>query len=83
MYWLLLFVVVLYRGHVYSVIQLSYVGVLFIFVQGERATGYGVALMTTLFGKASKNSLLQYNAPAQSCDGIDGQENSAKKIRLN
>ncbi|XP_064610708.1 probable aminopeptidase NPEPL1 [Liolophura sinensis] len=50
---------------------------------GERATGYGVALMTTLFGKASKNSLLQYNAPAQSCDGIDGQENSAKKIRLN
>ena len=32
-------------------------------LQGERATGYGVALLTSLFGKSSCNSLLQMIAP--------------------
>ena len=31
--------------------------------QGERATGYGVALLVTLFGKASSSKLLQSIAP--------------------
>lgn len=31
--------------------------------QGERATGYGVALLTTLYGQRSHNSLLQAMAP--------------------
>lgn len=33
-------------------------------MQGERATGYGVALLSTLFGKYSKCPLLQSIAPS-------------------
>lgn len=32
-------------------------------VQGERATGYGVAVLLTLFGQSSKNPLLQFLGP--------------------
>lgn len=35
----------------------------FFFVQDERATGYGVALLTTLFGKFTKQPLLHAIAP--------------------
>ncbi|KAL3287193.1 hypothetical protein HHI36_001670 [Cryptolaemus montrouzieri] len=44
---------------------------------GERATGYGVALLTTLFGKYCQQPLLNYIAPE-----IDSKElNAAKKPR--
>ena len=33
------------------------------FLQGERATGYGVALLMTLFGKYSRCPMLQHIAP--------------------
>jgi len=32
-------------------------------LQGERATGYGVALLNTLFGKFSQSEMLQQLAP--------------------
>lgn len=32
-------------------------------IQGERATGYGVALLPTLFGEHSESALLQRIAP--------------------
>ena len=35
---------------------------------GERATGYGVALLSVLFGSASSAPLLQSAAPAVSSD---------------
>ena len=37
--------------------------------QGERATGYGVALLNTLFGSSSSSSLLQAVSPAVSHNG--------------
>ncbi|XP_048762204.1 probable aminopeptidase NPEPL1 [Ostrea edulis] len=50
---------------------------------GERATGYGVALLATLFGQMSHNSLLKYIAPPVSIQEAMEVENedSAKKIR--
>ena len=53
---------------------------------GERATGYGVALLTTLFGTQSQNTLLQCVAPSiaipevMEVDGEDCESN--KKQRL-
>lgn len=44
---------------------------------GERATGYGVALLTTLFGNYSKNSLLKGISPELEVK----TENTAKKAR--
>lgn len=55
---------------------------------GERATGYGVALLTTLFGCYSQSRLLRSIAPDSRLDGKNGngvdENNSApnKKIRL-
>lgn len=48
----------------------------FCFVQGERATGYGVALLCAMFGNQTNNSLLQSIAPI-----ANDEENSAKRIR--
>ncbi|XP_069113273.1 probable aminopeptidase NPEPL1 [Argopecten irradians] len=54
---------------------------------GERATGYGVALLTTLFGQLSGSSLLQQVAPsitlteAMDTDPVDSSDNN-KKMRL-
>lgn len=46
---------------------------------GERATGYGVALLTTLFGSYSKHPLLNAIAP-----DLEGQvETAAKKLKKN
>ena len=51
-------------------------------LQGERATGYGVSLLATLFGEDSTNSLLQYVAPPLVENPMDIEENEVKKIRL-
>ncbi|XP_025115024.1 probable aminopeptidase NPEPL1 [Pomacea canaliculata] len=51
---------------------------------GERSTGYGVALLVTLFGSMSVNDLVRTTAPVSACDGMDTVDNkAAKKIRLN
>ena len=38
-------------------------------LQGERATGYGVALLNTLFGQYSKSALLREICPANEANG--------------
>lgn len=56
---------------------------------GERATGYGVALLLSLFGQASDDDLLQKTSPL-TVDGtdqsnhnsVDGDETSSKRRRL-
>ncbi|XP_029849083.2 probable aminopeptidase NPEPL1 isoform X2 [Ixodes scapularis] len=48
---------------------------------GERATGYGVALLLTLFGHCSKNPLLKELSSCCSINGTD-VESATKKIRL-
>jgi len=52
---------------------------------GERATGYGVALLNTLFGNHINSSLLKLACPTkQSAAGENGStESNAKKMRLN
>lgn len=50
------------------------------FMQGERATGYGVALMTTLFGSLSNNSLIKSIAPPFSEIETDEQASKKRKI---
>ena len=49
--------------------------------QGERATGYGVALLNTLFGSYSSNNMLNDIAPSLTCkkEVEGGVEPSAKK----
>lgn len=51
---------------------------------GERATGYGVALLNTLFGESSENSMLRRIAPTMEAEpnGCDGQENQRKKLKV-
>lgn len=48
-------------------------------LQGERATGYGIALLTTLFGQYTKQSLLKSIAPELDIKA----ENASKKSRKN
>lgn len=48
---------------------------------GERATGYGVALLLTLFGESSTTPLLQ-NSALSAQDGMVDGECATKKIRL-
>lgn len=49
---------------------------------GERATGYGVALLATLFGYYSSDRLLQSLGQSVVSDGINGEDgNVCKKIR--
>lgn len=51
---------------------------------GERSTGYGVALLNTLFGSMSNNALLRNIAPDNLCNGTSEQDgNVPKKIRRN
>lgn len=59
--------------------------VLLVCVQGERATGFGVALLMALFGQASDDSLLNKvsplgNASAKSRDPLDQRD--CKRRRL-
>ncbi|KAJ8042090.1 putative aminopeptidase NPEPL1 [Holothuria leucospilota] len=49
---------------------------------GERATGFGVALLLSLFGKASHSTLLQGVSPVGCSDEDEMVENATKKIRL-
>ncbi|XP_071958210.1 probable aminopeptidase NPEPL1 [Antedon mediterranea] len=49
---------------------------------GERATGYGVALLLSLFGRASESKLLQSVSPLGSSAENQHVENASKKIRL-
>lgn len=39
--------------------------------QGERATGYGVAILLALFGQSSGNSLLQFLGPQCEISVVD------------
>jgi len=50
---------------------------------GERATGYGVALLNTLFGDSSSSRMLQSIAPVTHSNGHASQVPQAKKMRLN
>ncbi|XP_076469917.1 putative aminopeptidase NPEPL1 [Babylonia areolata] len=50
---------------------------------GERATGYGVALLTTLFGSMSNNRLLRSIGPDMTANEVNDTGNAPKKIRLN
>ncbi|XP_039255640.1 putative aminopeptidase NPEPL1 [Styela clava] len=60
---------------------------------GERATGYGVALLLCLFGQASDDKMLQLSSPLQQSSvqatgdvmnhsAVDGEESSSKRRRL-
>ena len=56
-------------------------------IQGERATGYGVALLNTIFGQLSHNALLQQIAPpitvSAAMNGDDDEQVvSNKRIKL-
>lgn len=37
--------------------------VLYVFLQGERATGYGVALLSAMFAEYSNNSIIRAMSP--------------------
>jgi len=51
--------------------------------QGERATGYGPALLTTMFGSLTSVKLLQDMSPDLHCDEMDGAvQPTPKKSRL-
>lgn len=50
---------------------------------GERATGYGVALLNCLFGDSSTSSMLNSLAPVTESNGNASQEPEPKKLRLN
>lgn len=49
---------------------------------GERATGYGVGFLVSLFGRYSNSALLQSIGPAIDEHDAAG-ENERKKMRLN
>ncbi|XP_070574824.1 probable aminopeptidase NPEPL1 [Ptychodera flava] len=49
---------------------------------GERATGYGVALLLALFGRASNASLLQAVSPLGAVESDEIIENATKKKKL-
>lgn len=50
---------------------------------GERATGYGVALLATLFGSMSESKLLRSIGPVMCANDVNDTGNAPKKIRLN
>lgn len=51
---------------------------------GERATGYGVGFLVSLFGRYSNSALLQSIGPIIDEDiAEDARENEKKKMRLN
>ncbi|XP_077982867.1 putative aminopeptidase NPEPL1 [Glandiceps talaboti] len=49
---------------------------------GERATGYGVALLLSLFGRASETTLFQSVSPLGSTEDDEIVENASKKKKL-
>merc|ERR1712212_865004 len=54
---------------------------------GERATGYGVSLLNSLFGTASKAALLQATSPGRDNGALDGEDRGpsqgqTKKARI-
>lgn len=49
---------------------------------GERATGYGVALLVVLFGRLSENGMLQAISPLIEIADENEIENARKKIRV-
>uniref|UniRef100_T1J675 Cytosol aminopeptidase domain-containing protein n=1 Tax=Strigamia maritima TaxID=126957 RepID=T1J675_STRMM len=49
---------------------------------GERATGYGVALLLTLFGQESHSTLLQSISPLRQENGVQEDGCVSKKMRL-
>lgn len=56
---------------------------------GERATGYGVALLTSLFGSRSSNALLRLMGPTDTVNGSEGEKmdqdgayEGSKRIKL-
>ncbi|XP_002736297.1 putative aminopeptidase NPEPL1 [Saccoglossus kowalevskii] len=49
---------------------------------GERATGYGVALLLSLFGRAFDTPLLQSVSPLGNTDDEEIMENASKKMKL-
>jgi len=54
---------------------------------GERATGYGVSLLNSLFGTASKAALLQAASPGRDNGALDGEDRGpsqgqTKKARI-
>lgn len=55
-----------------------------LFLQGERATGFGVALLMALFGQASDDSLLNQVSPlgAPNNQAEDQMERDCKRRRL-
>lgn len=56
---------------------------MFFFFKGERATGYGVGLLLTMFGHASSCALLQSLVPYNETDKTkDEQSSSNKKMKL-
>jgi len=55
--------------------------------QGERATGYGPALMNTLFGQKSSSKMLQSIAPTgalweKECMEVEDNVESPKRAKL-
>merc|ERR1712210_195716 len=54
---------------------------------GERATGYGVALLNTLFGAHINSAMLKENSPVSVSNGgggdLDGDGSRSKKARKN
>ena len=54
------------------------------YFQGERGTGYGVALLNVLFGEHVDSSLLKNAAASAADDSDQSKENgsTAKKMRL-
>lgn len=50
---------------------------------GERATGYGVALLATLFGRYTGSSLLRNISPELQDRSEDSRQSDKKKMRLN
>lgn len=51
------------------------------FLQGERATGYGVALLLAMFSRLSENPLIRALSYSNDTNSQD-RNNSSKKIRL-
>ena len=61
----------------------NYISILSLSTQGERATGYGVALLNTLFGAYTNSAMLKENSPVTVTNGggdnLDGSR--SKKPR--
>lgn len=55
-----------------------------IIFQGERATGYGVGLLASLFGGFSSDELLKSIGQSTTIEYVNGEDGSvSKKVRRN